>query len=113
VAEATLTKVEFDHRGRTLEVCGVSVSFGGVIAVNDVSIEVAPGEGRRTDRPNGAGKTTLLDLITGFTRQSTGTILLDGADVSPWVPERTCARRYLPVVAVGGALRTAHRRVTT
>ena len=73
-----------DHRGRTLEVCGVSVSFGGVIAVDDVSFEVAPGEVVGLIGPNGAGKTTLLDLITGFTRQSTGTILLDGADVSPW-----------------------------
>ena len=88
VATATATAVDLDHRGRTLEVRGVSVSFGGVMAVNNVSFEVAPGEVVGLIGPNGAGKTTLLDLITGFTRQSTGTILLDGADVSPWSPER-------------------------
>jgi ABC-type branched-subunit amino acid transport system ATPase component/ABC-type branched-subunit amino acid transport system permease subunit len=88
VAEATPTTVKLEHGGRTLEVRGVSVSFGGVIAVNDVSFEVAPGEVVGLIGPNGAGKTTLLDLITGFTRQSTGSILLDESDVSPWSPER-------------------------
>ena len=76
------------RRGRTLDVRGVSVSFGGVIAVDDVSFEVAPGEVVGLIGPNGAGKTTLLDLITGFTRQATGSILLDGTDVSQWSPER-------------------------
>jgi sulfate-transporting ATPase len=88
VAEAAPAPVELEHRGRTLDVRGVSVSFGGVIAVDDVSFEVAPGEVVGLIGPNGAGKTTLLDLITGFTRQSTGSILLDGTDVSPWSPER-------------------------
>lgn len=85
---APATMLDLDHRGRTLEVRGVSVSFGGVMAVNDVSFGVAPGEVVGLIGPNGAGKTTLLDLITGFTRHSTGTILLDGVDVSPWSPER-------------------------
>jgi ABC-type branched-subunit amino acid transport system ATPase component len=76
------------QRGRTLDVRGVSVSFGGVTAVDNVSFEVVPGEVVGLIGPNGAGKTTLLDLITGFTRQSTGTILLDGTDVSQWSPER-------------------------
>jgi sulfate-transporting ATPase len=56
--------------------------------VDDVSFEVAPGEVVGLIGPNGAGKTTLLDLITGFTRQSTGRILLDDTDVSQWSPER-------------------------
>ena len=64
------------------------MSFGGVIAVDDVSFEVAPGEVVGLIGPNGAGKTTLLDMITGFTRQRSGIVLLDGVDVSRWSPER-------------------------
>jgi ABC-type branched-subunit amino acid transport system ATPase component/ABC-type branched-subunit amino acid transport system permease subunit len=88
VTNPTTAPGQMLRRGRTLHVRGVSVSFGGVIAVDDVSFEVLPGEVVGLIGPNGAGKTTLLDLITGFTRQSTGRILLDGKDVSQWSPER-------------------------
>jgi ABC-type branched-subunit amino acid transport system ATPase component len=56
--------------------------------VDDVSFRVTPGEVIGLIGPNGAGKTTLLDVITGFTRQQVGRVLLDGADVSAWSPER-------------------------
>jgi sulfate-transporting ATPase len=71
-----------------LEIRGVSVSFGGVKAVDDVSFNVSPGEVIGLIGPNGAGKTTLLDVISGFTRQQSGRVLLDGTDVSAWSPER-------------------------
>jgi sulfate-transporting ATPase len=74
--------------GRELEVRGISVRFGGVTAVDDVSFRVVPGEVVGLIGPNGAGKTTLLDVITGFTRQQAGTVLLDGTDVTAWRPER-------------------------
>jgi len=74
--------------GRELEVRGVSVRFGGVMAVDDVSFTVAAGEVVGLIGPNGAGKTTLLDVISGFTRQQCGHVLLDGKDVSTWRPER-------------------------
>jgi sulfate-transporting ATPase len=80
--------VELSHRGRVLAVRGVSVGFGGVVAVDDVSLEVTPAEVVGLIGPNGAGKTTLLDLMTGFTRQDSGSILLDGIDISQWSPER-------------------------
>jgi sulfate-transporting ATPase len=80
--------VELARQGRTLQVRGVSVGFGGVVAVDDVSFAVAPAEVVGLIGPNGAGKTTLLDLITGFTRPDTGRILLDDTDVSGWSPER-------------------------
>jgi sulfate-transporting ATPase len=80
--------VELARQGRTLEVHGVSVGFGGVVAVDDVSFAVAPAEVVGLIGPNGAGKTTLLDLITGFTRPDSGRILLDDTDVSGWSPER-------------------------
>jgi sulfate-transporting ATPase len=75
-------------RGVELEVQGITVRFGGVVAVDDVSFTVTPGEVVGLIGPNGAGKTTLLDVITGFTRQQAGKVFLDHADVSTWAPER-------------------------
>jgi sulfate-transporting ATPase len=74
--------------GVELEVGGITVRFGGVVAVDDVSFVVTPGEVVGLIGPNGAGKTTLLDVVTGFTKQQSGTVLLDGVDVSSWTPER-------------------------
>ena len=71
-----------------LEVRDITVRFGGVTAVDEVSFAVSPGEVVGLIGPNGAGKTTLLDVITGFTRQQNGVVLLDGTDVSRWTPER-------------------------
>jgi ABC-type branched-subunit amino acid transport system ATPase component/ABC-type branched-subunit amino acid transport system permease subunit len=75
-------------RGVDLAVEGITVRFGGVVAVDDVSFSVSPGEVVGLIGPNGAGKTTLLDVITGFTRQQTGSVTLDRQDVSTWTPER-------------------------
>ena len=66
----------------------VTVRFGGVVAVDDVSFTVTPGEVVGLIGPNGAGKTTLLDVVTGFTKQQSGKVLLDHVDVSGWTPER-------------------------
>ncbi|MCY3636674.1 MAG: branched-chain amino acid ABC transporter permease/ATP-binding protein [bacterium] len=60
---------------RLLEVRNVTVRFGGVLAVNDVSLTVEPGTVVGLIGPNGAGKTTLVDAITGFT-PSDGSVLL-------------------------------------
>jgi sulfate-transporting ATPase len=67
---------------RTLIVEGVSVSFGGIQALQDVSLTVAPGEVLGVIGPNGAGKTTLIDAITGFNRPSAGRIMLDHRDIT-------------------------------
>lgn len=77
-----------DRPPSELDVDGLSVNFGGVAAVTNVSFTVRPGEIVGLMGPNGAGKTTILDTITGFTRQSSGRIQLDGTDVSDWAPER-------------------------
>ena len=53
---------------RRLEVRGLTVRFGAVVAVNDVNLDVAPGEVVGLIGPNGAGKTTLIDAVTGFVR---------------------------------------------
>jgi sulfate-transporting ATPase len=62
---------------RRLIVDDVHVRFGGVRALDGVSLEVRPGEVVGLMGPNGAGKTTLIDAVTGFTRVESGTILLD------------------------------------
>jgi len=71
-----------------LSVRHVTRAFGGLVAVSDFSLELRVGELIGLIGPNGAGKTTLLDVITGFTRQQTGVVVLDGVDVSRWTPER-------------------------
>ena len=68
--------------GPGLSVRELSVSFGGIRAVDEVSFEVAPGEVVGLIGPNGAGKTTLLDLISGFTRPETGHVVLGGVDLT-------------------------------
>jgi sulfate-transporting ATPase len=61
----------------TLTINGLSVRFGAVVAVDDVSMEVRPGEVVGLIGPNGAGKTTLIDAVTGFVALSGGSIALD------------------------------------
>jgi urea transport system ATP-binding protein len=57
---------------------GVSVSFDGFRALNNLSLAVEPGEMRAIIGPNGAGKTTMMDVITGKTRPDTGEVFFDG-----------------------------------
>ena len=65
-----------------LEVDKLSHSFGGLTALADVSLAVAPGERLAIIGPNGAGKTTLFNIISGIFRPSTGRIRLFGQDVT-------------------------------
>ena len=58
-----------------LYVDGVSVTFDGFRALNNLSFYVEPGELRAIIGPNGAGKTTMMDIITGKTRPDTGDVL--------------------------------------
>ena len=56
--------------------------FGGFVATNDVSLEVAAGARHALIGPNGAGKTTLINLLTGFLEPTAGAVLLNGDDVT-------------------------------
>lgn len=60
-----------------LYVDGISVSFDGFKALNDLSLVIKPGEMRAIIGPNGAGKTTMMDVITGKTRPDQGTVLFN------------------------------------
>jgi branched-chain amino acid transport system ATP-binding protein len=71
VSEASLLKVE-----------NLTKSFGGFVALDNVSVSVAPGERLGLIGPNGSGKTTLINCISGMLRNDAGSIVFDGEDVS-------------------------------
>src|SRR6266700_2721988 len=58
---------------------GVTVSFDGFRALNNLSFTIEPGEMRAIIGPNGAGKTTMMDVVTGKTRPDTGDVYFDGS----------------------------------
>jgi len=62
----------------SLYVSGVTVTFDGFRALNELSLFLEPGELRAVIGPNGAGKSTMMDVITGKTRPDKGDVLLHG-----------------------------------
>ena len=66
----------------TLEVSDLTVRYGGVTAVDDVSLTVRPGQIVGLIGPNGAGKTSAIDAITGFTRAAAGSVRLNELDLT-------------------------------
>jgi ABC-type branched-subunit amino acid transport system ATPase component len=72
-----------------LEVRNASLAFGGVRALDDVSLEINANEILSIIGPNGAGKTTLFNVISGLLRPPPpGAILVDGVPVTGWKPHR-------------------------
>ena len=90
-----------------LTIEGLSKSFGGLPAINDVSLEVPAGERRLIIGPNGAGKTTLFNLITGDLRRDAGSIRLFGEEIQRLPPHRRAhrglARTYQIITLFNGA----------
>jgi len=72
----------------TLDIEGLGVRFGGLVALEDVRISVAPRSIHAVIGPNGAGKTTLLNLVTGLYRPTTGRVTLDGTVLTGLAPHR-------------------------
>jgi branched-chain amino acid transport system ATP-binding protein len=102
-----------------LVVDSVSMQFGGIAALTDVSFEVAPGEVRGFIGPNGAGKTTLFDVLSGFQPRATGRVLVDDEDVSGLSPDARARRglgrsfqdgRLFPALTVAETIAVACER---
>ena len=74
-----------------LSVEGVSLAFGGVKVLRDVSFTVAHDARLALIGPNGAGKTTLFNLVSGVHRPDAGRVVLDGRDISALAPRRRIA----------------------
>ena len=92
-AEQRTEPADLASRPAVLSVTGLSVAFGGVHALNDVTVEVREGELVGLIGPNGAGKTTLVDAVSGFVRCS-GQMELSGSDIGG-LPAYERARRGL------------------
>lgn len=75
-----------------LQVERLSIAFGGVRAIDDVTLSVPRACVFSIIGPNGAGKTTLFNLISGVYRPAAGQVLLDGVDVSGLAPDRLARR---------------------
>jgi branched-chain amino acid transport system ATP-binding protein len=75
-----------------LELDGLTRRFGGIIAVDDVTMRVEAGEVRAVIGPNGAGKSTLFNLITGVVKPSAGAVRFAGEELTGLPPQRICQR---------------------
>jgi branched-chain amino acid transport system ATP-binding protein len=73
-----------------LDVTDLSVTFGGVAAVNSLSFSVTKGEVLALIGPNGAGKTTTFHLIAGASQPDSGRIIFDGKDIGGLRPDARC-----------------------
>ena len=92
-----------------LQVDGLTVRFGGLTALDDVSLTVAPGEVVGVIGPNGAGKTTLFNVICGFVRADAGSVRFGGDRAGPGSPARARPARDRPHAAGRRAVRGADR----
>jgi branched-chain amino acid transport system ATP-binding protein len=85
VDEEERSRVDFDAEP-VLECRGITKTFGGITAVDNVDLNVRPGEIVGLIGHNGAGKTTLMDCISGFLEVNQGRVVLRGTDVTDWPP---------------------------
>jgi len=89
-----------------LEVKGLSKSFGGIHAVQDIDFTVPEGQIVSLIGPNGAGKTTCFNLITGFYRPTRGQVLWDGAEVTASRPCRMAQKGVIRTFQKTNVLRS-------
>jgi branched-chain amino acid transport system ATP-binding protein len=75
-----------------LDVAGLRVTYGGVVAVSDIDLQVTEGTVYGLIGPNGAGKTSMVDALTGYIKPAAGRIVFDGRDISRLRPYRRASR---------------------
>ena len=80
--------IEIEAAQTVLELRDVTMAFGGVVAMKDVSLAVRRGQIFGIIGPNGAGKTTLFNCVTGIFPPSGGDILVNGKSIVGWRPHR-------------------------
>ncbi|MDL2226179.1 ABC transporter ATP-binding protein [Deltaproteobacteria bacterium OttesenSCG-928-M10] len=73
-----------------LETFDLCKHFGGLAAVNRVSLRVEPGEVVGLIGPNGAGKTTFINAVAGLNPPTAGRVVFNGRDTGGWMPEKMC-----------------------
>lgn len=78
---------------KELRASNICVGFGGLLVIDDVSLSLRRGEILGLIGPNGAGKTTFVNVLTGFQKPLRGSVVIDGEDVTGWVPERRARAR--------------------
>jgi ABC-type branched-subunit amino acid transport system ATPase component/ABC-type branched-subunit amino acid transport system permease subunit len=91
-AEAAPDAVPAPVRPVDLELRGITVAFGGLVAVSDLSLSAPPGQITGLIGPNGAGKTTTFNACCGLSRPRQGAVLLDRHDVSRLGPSARARR---------------------
>ncbi|EGH71077.1 high-affinity branched-chain amino acid ABC transporter ATP-binding protein LivG [Pseudomonas syringae] len=106
-----------------LQATGLSMRFGGLLAVNGVALTVNQGQVVSMIGPNGAGKTTVFNCLTGFYRPSAGTILLDGEPIQGLAGHQIArkgvvrtfqnVRLFKDMTAVENLLVAQHRHLNT
>ena len=72
------------------EAVGLVRRFGGVLALQEVTLSLEPATIVAIIGPNGSGKTTLFNLLAGQVRPTAGTVLWHGRDITRWAPHRRC-----------------------
>src|SRR2546430_15709670 len=87
-----------------LDVAGLRVTYGGVVAVSDVDLQIAEGTIYGLIGPNGAGKTSMVDALTGYTRPAAGRITFNGRDIGALRPYRRGRPRPARALPPGGAV---------
>ena len=78
-----------------ITISGVNKHFGGIHAVRDATLQIETGSITGLIGPNGAGKTTLFNVIAGLYKPDSGTVQLDGQDITGLAPHELFARGLL------------------
>ena len=84
--------------------------FGAVVAADALTLDIPAGQKISLIGANGAGKTTFVNMVTGYLKPDSGTILLDGIDIARQLAAKRSPAWHLPFLPDSAAVCRAHRR---